>query len=353
MSIVEVRFEGKLDVAQVTKCLEAATTTGSRQPIRLLVDCRAMEGYDSEARRIFTTWHWAGPVEIERTAVITTRQMWHAVVSTMSTIVRRPMRAFQAIDEARKWLSEGDGLLFAADGSDAADPRNHPAPPREPPPATLDDPTLPREPDLAYDAASMQRGAGLLAVVRAIQERRSSPEWGQILASVPEARRAELPEIQPLGWYPAALAGDLMESYRRVCFPHDAEAHRDAVREIGAFIAEHDFHSIAGGGRGLASPRALIRRLPELWSRYYRGIVAEVGLSSTEPYAECTVRGVRGAKYLHWLSAGWTQRMIEKSGAASVCVDVVRPASVDVIEPKRIEFEMRWRTTQLAFGRVR
>ena len=101
--IDQVRFEGHLAHAQVMTRLAEATGGGSGG---LLVDCSALESYDPGARDAFVEWNRDHKGEFAAVAVVTERDTWRMLVSTMSVTSGQRMRAFSEPDEAQTWLSE-------------------------------------------------------------------------------------------------------------------------------------------------------------------------------------------------------------------------------------------------------
>jgi hypothetical protein len=77
------------------------------QPIPLLIDCRTMDGYESDARALFVQWNSENRAHISRVAVVTDRGLWHVVVSAMALASGQKLKAFYDWDEATSWLAEG------------------------------------------------------------------------------------------------------------------------------------------------------------------------------------------------------------------------------------------------------
>ncbi|HJL16939.1 MAG TPA: STAS/SEC14 domain-containing protein [Sandaracinaceae bacterium LLY-WYZ-13_1] len=102
-----------IDVVELTghltcEALDAALAgVEPRPPMVLVVDCRAMTGYDAEARRRFVEWHREHRDRIAAVAVVTEKRLWHMIVSAMSLASGQRMRAFDAMDQARAWAAAG------------------------------------------------------------------------------------------------------------------------------------------------------------------------------------------------------------------------------------------------------
>ena len=73
----------------------------------LIVDCREMTSYDSEARSAFVTWNRSHRQHLERVAIITDKLLWHMVIRTMSLASGQTMRPFDGIEDAQAWVSGG------------------------------------------------------------------------------------------------------------------------------------------------------------------------------------------------------------------------------------------------------
>jgi hypothetical protein len=71
----------------------------------LLVDAVGMESYDADARRVFAEWNTANKRRIAKVAVVTTRMLWHMVISTIALTTGQSMRAFNQSPEALAWLN--------------------------------------------------------------------------------------------------------------------------------------------------------------------------------------------------------------------------------------------------------
>ena len=103
---IEVELCGHLTLDQLHSKLvaaEAAVARLSPKP-HLIVDCRAMDGYDVAARTFFVEWNAKMRDRLGKLAVLTERQMWHLVVSGMALASRRQMRAFSTREDALAWL---------------------------------------------------------------------------------------------------------------------------------------------------------------------------------------------------------------------------------------------------------
>ncbi len=100
---LSVRLEGHLTRDQLKDALARVTPAlGSDEPLRLLVDCSEMVGYDLDARHAFVEWlreHTPG-----RVAILTDRALWRMVISSMSLASSVPLRPFADRTAAEGWL---------------------------------------------------------------------------------------------------------------------------------------------------------------------------------------------------------------------------------------------------------
>ncbi len=84
------------------EALDAALPSVSG-PCALLVDARAMTGYDLAARTRFVEWNTEHRERIRRVAIVTDKIVWRTVISAMSLASRQPMKAFADAEEAKSW----------------------------------------------------------------------------------------------------------------------------------------------------------------------------------------------------------------------------------------------------------
>ena len=105
--IVAVELTGHLTKAALVSALDAADSAlaSTAERIVLLVDCRSMTGYDTEAREYFVEWNKAARARVRRLAVVTERAMWQLVVSGMALASGQAMKAFDDRYSAERWLS--------------------------------------------------------------------------------------------------------------------------------------------------------------------------------------------------------------------------------------------------------
>jgi hypothetical protein len=78
---------------------------GSTFVLDLLVDARAMSGYEPAARSLFIDWASRHRARLRRVAILTDNTLWKAVVAAMSLAARKPMRTFATAEDAGSWLS--------------------------------------------------------------------------------------------------------------------------------------------------------------------------------------------------------------------------------------------------------
>lgn len=71
----------------------------------LIVDCRAMTGYDAQARELFTAWNARHRHRLVAVAVITENRLWHMILATMSMVSKQQIKPFSRVQDAQLWLS--------------------------------------------------------------------------------------------------------------------------------------------------------------------------------------------------------------------------------------------------------
>lgn len=104
--IIEILLRGHLTRDALRSALLAAAVSidEAGSSARVLVDCRDMSGYDTDARELFVSWNSEMRSRIARLAVVTERGMWHLVVSGMALASGQPMKAFKDRVSAMVWL---------------------------------------------------------------------------------------------------------------------------------------------------------------------------------------------------------------------------------------------------------
>jgi SpoIIAA-like len=95
--LTQERLQGAL--LEADRALDASSSS-----VRLIVDCREMSGYDTEARDFFVAWNTRMRARIAKLAVVTERKMWHLVVSGMALASGQRMKAFDDRASALIWL---------------------------------------------------------------------------------------------------------------------------------------------------------------------------------------------------------------------------------------------------------
>jgi len=93
-------LEGAL--APVTRELE-----GTAKPAALVVDCLAMQSYDSDARTRFVEWNAGQRAVVKRVAIVTDKTAWRMVIATMALISKQEMRPFTSKNDAEQWAQTG------------------------------------------------------------------------------------------------------------------------------------------------------------------------------------------------------------------------------------------------------
>ncbi len=70
----------------------------------ILIDTLGMQSYDMGAQKVFTQWVNEHSDSISKVAIVSDKQVWHMVISTMSPMMNVPMRVFYLKDDAKKWV---------------------------------------------------------------------------------------------------------------------------------------------------------------------------------------------------------------------------------------------------------
>ncbi len=105
LPVVEITLAEHLTLEKVRLALdEAERTILVANQADVLVECRAMVGYDLDARGAFVEWNARMRARIAHLAVLTDRPMWRLVVSGMALASRQNMRAFANRPDALAWF---------------------------------------------------------------------------------------------------------------------------------------------------------------------------------------------------------------------------------------------------------
>lgn len=107
MSLPIIIFEGHLSLAKLRGYLarmEAAMTATGHNDV--IVDVSRMGSYDGEARSQFGEWLKSRASARQRVAVVTTSQMYRAVIGVMALMSSTKIRAFARAEAAQAWLGE-------------------------------------------------------------------------------------------------------------------------------------------------------------------------------------------------------------------------------------------------------
>ena len=105
MNVLPIVLKGHLTGPALERALETVTWSleGKSDDCALVFDCLEMTGYDTEIRDIYITWHRRFKDRIKRVAVVTDRQLWRVVVSTVGLAVRGQVKTFNTLSPARSW----------------------------------------------------------------------------------------------------------------------------------------------------------------------------------------------------------------------------------------------------------
>lgn len=100
---VRLRLAGDVTEFSLARTLGGVIRPGQDQ--LLLVDCSDMRDYTPEARELFIDWNRAHKKDILAVAVVSRRNLWQLVVSTMALASAQRMRSFESVEAAESWLS--------------------------------------------------------------------------------------------------------------------------------------------------------------------------------------------------------------------------------------------------------
>jgi hypothetical protein len=102
-----VELTGHLTEAALTQQLGKVRETDLLSVYKpgLIVDCRAMTGYDAQARELFTVWNARHRHRLMAVAVITENRLWHMILATMSMASKQQIKPFSRVQDAQLWLS--------------------------------------------------------------------------------------------------------------------------------------------------------------------------------------------------------------------------------------------------------
>jgi hypothetical protein len=109
VDIALVDLEGQLTAGTLQAALRPVDDRLERDDaqIGLVVDARAMTGYEGAARELFIEWNKKNRPRIARVAIVTDRISWRMVIAAMSLASGQAMRAFAELTRARRWADSG------------------------------------------------------------------------------------------------------------------------------------------------------------------------------------------------------------------------------------------------------
>jgi hypothetical protein len=109
------------------------------------------------------------------------------------------------------------------------------------------------------------KGVGFTNVRAFVQDRFGADGWAALLASFPDADRAVLEGVVPVGWYDLALYARLIGAVDRRFGNGDLRL----VRELGRFEAEKDLTTIHQFFLRLMNPSIVIEQTSKYWRRFH------------------------------------------------------------------------------------
>lgn len=104
MQVVEALLKGHLTRVQLANELARASAQIASNDCAMVLDCFAMDDYDLDARHAFVDWQRENKGRLRGVAILTTRSVWHVVISAMSLASGQKMRPFDNRASAVAWL---------------------------------------------------------------------------------------------------------------------------------------------------------------------------------------------------------------------------------------------------------
>lgn len=166
------------------------------------------------------------------------------------------------------------------------------------------------------------KGSLLISRMKFLDEH-ATPEQRQRVFNLlqPECRRALSGAILPVTWYPIPYVYELMEAMEKVM----AQGSDCFIEDIGRFSARQASRGIYNLFFCLGNPEFILRRCPSFWSQLMNTGRIEVVVTGQRRATLSLRRFDQQLPRIFLRSlAGWTQGLLEVSGAKNVRVEILQ-----------------------------
>lgn len=103
----------KESAERLFRAFDRALGGAATAQVSMIIDCRAMDDYTTEARAAFTEWMTSHRSSISKVAIVTPKTVWHMAIATMSLVSGIPMRGFPTMVEAETFVGPSSSRIDA------------------------------------------------------------------------------------------------------------------------------------------------------------------------------------------------------------------------------------------------
>jgi hypothetical protein len=146
--------------------------------------------------------------------------------------------------------------------------------------------------------------------------------WDEVLRQLPDDARRAWESPLAYGWYPVEHVGALLDVLKSTLRLTDRKAIDLTYRRLGRYIADDNLSNIYRLLLSFMSPEKLPKKLPQMWTTYYRGVQVEVEYVPGTKKAACTVHNLP-VPDLAPVACGWLEFAFDRVGAkGNRCIEV-------------------------------
>lgn len=105
---VEIVLPPHLTCVDLERELTRATSeiAQAKRPVGLLVDCRKMQDYETDTRRMFIDWNASQRDKVRSVALVTAKASLRVVIGAMAMSSGQKMKMFDDLQTAQTWASQ-------------------------------------------------------------------------------------------------------------------------------------------------------------------------------------------------------------------------------------------------------
>ena len=186
------------------------------------------------------------------------------------------------------------------------------------------------------------KGFGLMSCFRWIDENLDEEEKARVVATLPEACRAEMSSLKPQKWYPLQWFDILL---RAVADEKGTtlEEKFSVVGELAVYAAHDNQTTVIKLLMKFLTVNTFLKQLPKFWSKYFDSGVIEI-IETTEENTGCIqITDFSGVRYIEPIVSSWVRTAYEMLGVTSFEIkEVINPLEEE--NPTDFRWEFKWTT---------